>query len=325
MRRRELVAALTAAALWPLPALAQQKALVIGYLSGVSPGPYAQYLAAFRQGLGEAGYVEGQNVAIEYRWAEGQYDRLPAMAADLVARKVDVIAASGGPRSAPAAKSATSTIPIVFATGGDPVAQGLVKSLARPGGNVTGFTFLVEELMEKRLDLLTELVPHVQGMSVLINPTNPNAVALAERLPAAAKAKGLQLHILKASTATDIDEAFAALGPLKSSTLLAGSDAFFNDRREQIVTLAARYAIPAIYDTTEFAAIGGLMTYGPSIAEAHRQFGAYVGKVLRGAKPADLPVQQPAKFELVINLRTAKALGLTVPQSLLARADEVIE
>jgi putative ABC transport system substrate-binding protein len=247
------------------------------------------------------------------------------LAADLVARKVDVIAASGGPRSAPAAKSATSTIPIVFVTGIDPVAAGLVASLARPGGNVTGFTLLVSELMEKRLDLLAELVPQVRSIAVLINPTNSNSDRLVKDLPKAALVRGVQLHILKASTESEIDAAFASLAQLKAEALLAGSDAFFNNWRDQIIALASRYAIPAIYDTPVFTAAGGLMSYGPSIAEAYRQLGIYVGRVLRGVKPTDLPVQQPVKFELAINLKTAKALGLTVPQSILARADVVIE
>ena len=324
--RREFITTLGGAVVgWPLATRAAGAIPVIGYLSGVSPGPYASSAAAFRRGLGETEYVEGQNVRIEYRWADGQYDWLPGLAADLVARKVDVIAASGGPRSASAAKSATSTIPIVFVTGIDPVAAGLVASLARPGGNVTGFTLLVSELMEKRLDLLTELVPQVKSIAVLINPTNSNSGRLVKDLPKAARVKGVQLHILSASTESEIDAAFASLAQLKAEALLAGSDAFFNNLRDQIIALASRYAVPAIYDTPVFTAAGGLMTYGPSITEAYRQLGIYVGRVLHGVKPADLPVQQPVKFELVINLKTAKALGLTVPQSILARADEVIE
>ncbi len=298
---------------------------MIGYLSGVSPGPYAPLLAAFRRGLGDTGYAEGRNVRIEYCWAEGQYDRLPGLAADLVARKVDVIAASGGPRSAPAAKAATLTIPIVFVTGIDPVAAGLVASLARPGGNVTGFTLMVTELMAKRLELLSELVPAARSIAVLINPKNSNSGALVKDLPQAAATRGLQLHILKASTESEIDAAFASLAQLHAQALLGGSDAFFNDRRAQIIALASRYAVPAIYDTPAFAAAGGLMSYGPSVAEAYRQLGIYTGKVLQGAKPADLPVQQPTRFELVVNLKTAKALGLSVPQFILAGADEVIE
>ncbi len=326
MRRRDAMALLAGAAAMPFGARAQQPPMpAIGYLSGVSPGPYASQLAAFRRGLGETGYVEGRNVRIEYRWADGQYDRLPGLAADLVARKVDVIAASGGPRSAPAAKSVTSTIPIVFVTGIDPVATGLVASLARPGGNVTGFTLLVSELMEKRLDLLSDLVPRAKSIAVLINPKNSNSGPLVRDLPKVAQAKGLQLHIIKASTESEIDAAFAGLAQLQAGALLAGSDAFLNNRRDQIIALASRYKIPAIYDTPAFTAAGGLMTYGPSLAEAYRQLGIYAGKVLHGVKPADLPVQQPTKFELVINLKTAKALGLTIPQSLLVRADEVIE
>jgi ABC-type uncharacterized transport system substrate-binding protein len=325
-RRTFLLLVVGAAAGCPLVARAQQQRVpVIGYLSGVSPGSYAATLQAFRRGLREAGYVEGENVQIEYRWAEGQYDRLTRLAADLVKQKVDVIAASGGPRSAPAARAATATIPIVFVTGIDPVAAGLVARLARPGGNVTGFTLLVSELMEKRLELLSELVPQTKSIAVLVNPTNSNSKGLVKDLPKIAEARGLQLHILKASTASEIDAAFAGLKELPAGALLAGSDAFFNSRRDQIIALAARYRVPAIYDTTAFTAAGGLMTYGPSLSEAYTQLGVYAGKVLKGAKPADLPVQQPTRLQLIINLKTAKALRLAVPRSLLARADEVIE
>ncbi|MGH7059885.1 MAG: ABC transporter substrate-binding protein [Stellaceae bacterium] len=317
---------MTAAAVWPLAVLAQQKPMpVIGFLSGASPGAFAPFVAAFRQGLGEEGFVEGKNVAIEYRWADGHYHRLPALAAELVALKVDVIAATGGPRQAPAAKRATSTIPIVFTTGSDPVADGLVANLAHPGGNVTGFTLLTADLMEKRLDLLAQLVPGIKVMALLVNPSNPNSPGFVSDLPKAAQERGLTLDVLKAATAGEIDQAFAALPHLHAQALLAGSDAFFNDRRRQIVALAARYAVPAIYDTTAFTSVGGLMTYGPSLAETYRQVGIYVGQILHGAKPADLPVQRPKKLKLVINLNTAKALGLAVPPSILARADEVIE
>jgi putative ABC transport system substrate-binding protein len=324
MRRRNFLA-LAAAAAAPRRAWAQPNLPVIGYLSGVSPASYAATLTAFHHGLGESGYVEGKNVRIEYRWAKGQYDRLPALAADLVKQKVDVIAASGGPLSAPAAKQATATIPIVFVTGIDPVAAGLVANLARPGGNVTGLTLLVIDLMPKRLELLSDLVPKVKSIAVLLNPTNPNSGPLVKDLPGVAEAKGLQLHILKASTASEIDAAFAGLAQLHAGALLAGSDAFFNSRRDQIIALAARYRVPGIYDTPAFTAAGGLMTYGPSLTEAYTQLGVYAGKVLHGAKPADLPVQQPARLQLIINLKTAKALGLAVPRALLARADEVIE
>jgi putative ABC transport system substrate-binding protein len=327
MNRRKLMALLggTAAA-WPLAARAQQRAMpVIGFLSGTSPGPYASYVAAFHQGLSEAGYVEGQNIAIEYRWAEGHYDRLPALAADLVGRKVDVIAASGGTPAARAAKSATSTIPIVFTSGTDPVAAGLVTSLARPGGNLTGVSFLVVELNPKRLELLTELVPQARVIALLVNPTNTNAERTIRNMEEAARAKGVQLAILKVGSESEIDVAFASLVQLQAGALVVGADAFFNSRREQLVALASRHAVPAIYEGRESAASGGLISYGTSISSVYRQLGIYAGKILAGAKPADLPVQQPTKFELVINLKTAQALGLTVPQALLARADEVIE
>jgi putative ABC transport system substrate-binding protein len=327
MNRRELMALLggTAAA-WPLAARAQQRAMpVIGFLSGTSPGPYASYVAAFHQGLSDAGYVEGQNIAIEYRWAEGHYDRLPALAADLVGRKVDVIAASGGTPAARAAKSATSTIPIVFTSGTDPVAAGLVTSLARPGGNLTGVSFLVVELNPKRLELLTELVPQARVIALLVNPTNTNAERTIRNMEEAARAKGVQLAILKVGSESEIDVAFASLVQLQAGALVVGADAFFNSRREQLVALASRHAVPAIYEGRESAASGGLISYGTSISSVYRQLGIYAGKILAGAKPADLPVQQPTKFELVINLKTAQALGLTVPQALLARADEVIE
>ncbi|HEV8680423.1 MAG TPA: ABC transporter substrate-binding protein [Stellaceae bacterium] len=327
MRRRELIILLGgAAAAWPLASGAQRKAMpVIGYLSGVSPGPYASYVAAFRQGLSETGYVEGQNLVIEYRWAEGRYDRLPALAADLVGRKVDLIAASGGSASARAAKITTTTIPIVFTSGEDPVATGLVASLARPGGNLTGVSFLVVDLNPKRLELLSELVPQASVIALLVNPTNPNADRIMREMREAAGAKRVQLSILKAGTETEIDAAFAALVQTQTGALVVASDAFLNSRRERVVALASRHAVPAIYEAREAAAAGGLISYGTSITSVYRQLGIYAGKILNGAKPADLPVEQPTRFELVINLKTAKELGLTVPQSLLARADEVIE
>jgi putative ABC transport system substrate-binding protein len=304
---------------------AQQKTMpVIGWLSGASLGSYAPFAAAFGQGLSDADYVEGQNVAIDYRWANGEYDRLAALAADLVRRKVDVIAALSLP-AALAAKSATSTIPIVFVTGDDPVANGLVASLARPGGNVTGVSFLGVELQPKRLELLCDLFPQAKLIDLLVNPTWSNAGRTIEGLQEAANAKGVQLYILKAGTDGEIDTAFSTLKQVQAGALLVIGDPFFNSRREQLVALAARYAVPAIYDSREYSKIGGLISYGPSLTAVYRQIGIYAGKILHGAKPADLPVQQPTTFELVINLQTAEALGLTVPQSILAGADEVIE
>jgi putative tryptophan/tyrosine transport system substrate-binding protein len=303
--------------------LAQQKAMpVVGYLINTSAGPFASSLAAFHQGLTETGYVEGQNVAIEYRSAEGHYDRLPALVAELVDRKVDVIVTVGP--GVQAAKTATSTIPIVFISG-DPVGSGLVASLARPGGNLTGVSILTVEMMPKRLELLSELVPQASMIALLVNPNNPTTEGVIRDVQDAARAKGVQLRVLKASTEGEIDRAFATLVQLRASALVVGPDPFFNSQREQLVALAARHAVPAIYPWRELAEVGGLITYGPGLTAASRQAGIYVGKILNGAKPADLPVQQPTTFELVVNLNTAKALGLTVPPSILARADEVIE
>jgi putative tryptophan/tyrosine transport system substrate-binding protein len=315
-----------AMAAWPLAARAQQKAMpVIGVLSVTNPSSSAPVMAAFRQGLSEAGYVEGQNVTIEYRWAEGHYDRLPALAADLVGRKVDLIMASSPP-AALAAKSATSTIPIVFRHGGDPVRDGLVASLARPGGNLTGVSQLGDEGMTpKRLELLSELVPQARVIALLVNPNNSTAERVIQEVQQAARAKGVQLHVLKASSESEIDTAFASLVQLHADALVVGADPFLTSRRERLVPLASRHAVPAIYAWREFAASGGLISYGASLSSALRLVGAYAGRVLKGAKPADLPVQQSTTFELVINLKTAEALGLTVPLSILARADEVIE
>ena len=327
MRRRDLL--LMAAAMMGAPAVrAQQKAMpVIGWLSGVSPGSYASFVAAFRQGLSEAGYIEGQNLTVEYRWAEGHYDWLPAMAADLVGRKVDVITATGGFNSPMAAKNATSTIPIVFTGGFDPVASGLVASLARPGGNLTGVSWLSYELMPKRLELLSELVPRTAVIALLINPANDaySSPLVISAVQEAARAKGVHLPVLKAGTDDDLQGAFASLAQLRAGALLVGNDAIFVSRREQLVAMAAHHAVPAIDEVRSFVDAGGLISYGTSLTSVYRQLGRYVGEILNGAKPADLPVEQPTKFELVINLKTAKALGLTVPPSILARADEVIE
>ena len=326
MRRRDFIIFLAGGLTTrPLAAQAQQKAMpVIGFLSSLSPGPSAPFTAAFLQGLGETGYVDGKNVAIEYRWAEENYDRLPALAADLVGRRVDVIVTVGGGVVALAAKNATSTIPIVF-SGGDPVALGLVASFARPGGNLTGFSILTGELSPKRLALLSELVPQAKVIALLVNPNSPTAERITGDVQEAARAKGVQLSVIKASTEGEIAAAFAALVQLQAGALVVGNDPFFNNRREQLVALASRHAVPAIYEWREFAAAGGLISYGTSLTSVYRQHGGYTGKILKGSKPADLPVQQPTTFELVINLKTAAALGLTVPQSLIARADEVIE
>ena len=328
MRRRDLLALFAGgAAVRSRAARAQQKAMpVIGFLSGTSPDLYAPYVAAFLAGLKEAGFVEGQNVAIEYRWAEGVFDRLPAMADDLVRRKVALIVTSGGTLAAQAARNATVTIPTVFVAGDDPVATGLVASLARPGGNRTGISLLVVDLNAKRLELLSELVPQAGTIALMVNPSNPIVAArIVREVQGAARAKGVQVNILNAATPAEIDAAFATLARQHAGALLIGNDAFFNSRREQFVALASRHRIPAIYEGKEAVRAGGLISYGASIATMYRQLGGFAAKILKGAKPADLPVEQPTTFELVINLKTAKALGLAVPQSLLARADDVIE
>jgi putative ABC transport system substrate-binding protein len=324
MRRRELMLLLGCAVTAAGAVRAQQKAMpVIGFLGTGSAN--ALLLAAFRQGLSETGFVEGQNVAIEYRWAEGRYDRLPALAAELVGRKVDVIATTGGSVSALAAKSATPTIPIVFAGVSDPVGDGLVASLARPGGNLTGFSLLNVELTPKRLELLSELVPQARVIALLVNPDNPQTEGVIRDVQEAGRAKGVQLDILKAGTESEIDAAFATLVQLQAGALVVQADSFFGSRRQQLVALASRRAVPAIYSLREYTAAGALISYGPSLTAVFRQAGIYAGRILKGAKPADLPAQQPTTFELVINLKTAQALGLTVPPSILARADEVIE
>jgi putative tryptophan/tyrosine transport system substrate-binding protein len=328
MKRREFITLLGgAAAAWPLAARAQQAAMpVIGFLGFGSLENFGPFLTAFRKGLNEAGFVEGQNVAIEYRWAEGQYDRMEKLAADLVGRRVAVIAVPGSPPGARAAKAATSTIPIVFGVGEDPVKFGLVASIARPGGNATGINFLSAEVAAKRLALLHELVPSAARVAALINPSDAiRAEAVRNDLQAAVRTMGMQLQILNASSSRDIDEAFAALGRERAEALFVGPDAFFNTRRVQLANLGAHYSIPTAFAVREYVDAGGLMSYGTSVADMYRQVGVYTGNILKGAKLADLPVLQSTKLELVINAQTARMLRLTVPPSLLSLADEVIE
>jgi putative tryptophan/tyrosine transport system substrate-binding protein len=325
IRRRELIAAIGGAAVWPLAARAQQPVMpVLGILQSGSSGATAYMTAAFHSGLKEAGYVEGQNVAIVYRYADGQYDRLPMLAAELVRSQVAVIAASGD-SAVLAARVATATIPIVFITGSDPVALGYVASLNRPGGNVTGVNLLTSNLGAKRIGLLRELVPKADAIGALVNPTYPVAAAQLKEVQAAAASVGVRLIIANASAERDFEPAFALFVQQRSSALMISSDPFFNSRRDQIVALAARHGVPAIYEWREFAEAGGLMSYGTSLTEAYRLAGVYTGRVLKGEKPADLPVMQSIKFEFVINLKTARALGLDVPLGMSAAADEVIE
>jgi putative tryptophan/tyrosine transport system substrate-binding protein len=328
MKRREFITLLGGAtAAWPIAAGAQQQPIpVIGFLGSESPAQSAGLLRFFRQGLGELGFVEGQNVTIDYRWAEGRNDRLPDLAADLVHREVSVIAAPATTPGALAAKAATATIPIVMFTAGDPVALGLVASLSRPGGNITGTTSLAGELAPKRLELLRELMPTAKSMALLVNPTNPALMASTTReAQTAARTLGLTLHILHAGTEREFDAVFARLAELPANGLVIAVDSFFTGRREQLAKLALRHRVPAIYQSRDFAEVGGVMSYGGSLADGFRLVGLYAGRILKGEKPADLPVQQVTKVELIINLKTAKVLGLEVPPTLLARADEVIE
>jgi putative tryptophan/tyrosine transport system substrate-binding protein len=324
MRRRELITLIGGAVAWPLAARAQQPAMpVIGFINGASPEGYAPMVAAFHKGLNETGYVERRNVLVEYRWAEGHYDRLLALTADLVHRDVTVIVANTP--AVPVAKAATKNIPVVFVTASDPVASGFVASLNRPGGNLTGVALLNVEIGSKRLELLHELVPKGLLIGLLINPTNPNAERQTRDMQTAAQTLGVQLRVLNASSEPDLDKAFGTLAELRAGALVIGADGFFVDQSKQLAARALRHALPAIFITRDFVADGGMMSYGGGLREPFRLMGIYTGRILKGEKPADLPVQQVTKLELIINLKTAKALGLAVPLSLLSRADEVIE
>jgi len=327
LRRRTFITLLGGAAVaWPLAARAQQPAMpVIGFVHSAVPDAMAHLAVGFRQGLTEAGFVESRNVIVEYRWAENHIDRLPGLVADLVGRRVTVIAATGHPACALAAKAATATIPIVFTNAADPVKLGLVASLNRPGSNVTGVTNISSELGAKRLGLLRELMPLTTLIAVLLNPNNPSTESQLRQLQEASRGLGIKLHVVEATAESDFDAAFASIAAQRAGALLVGGDALFNSRRDQLVAMSMRHAVPAIYEFREFAAAGGLMSYGTSIVDVYRQVGVYVGRILKGATPADLPVIQPTKFDFVMNLRTAKALGLDVPLHLQQLADEVIE
>jgi len=326
MRRRQFLHVLGGVAAWPLAARAQQQAMpVIGFMSGRSPEDSAYLVAAFRGGLGEAGFVVGQNVTIEYRWGLGRYDRMPALAAELVDRHVAVLVGVGGDVSAGAAKQATSTIPIVFGLGGDPVKAGLVESLNRPGGNATGFTLLTNELEAKRIGMLHDLVPGAAVIGALLNPNFPPAVSQLQQLEAASRAVNQKISVLKASNDTELDAAFASLVEQKVGALLVTADPYFDTRRDRFIAFAQQNRLPTMYQFRDYAVAGGLISYGPNITDMYRQAGVYTGQILKGAKPADLPVLQPTKFEFVINLKTAKALGLVIPAGLISYADEVIE
>jgi putative ABC transport system substrate-binding protein len=326
MQRREFITLLGGGSVvWPLVARAQQPPMpVVGFLHGASPGPFKRFVAAFRNGLKDNGFVEGQNLTVEFRWAGGQYDQLPALASDLVDQHVSVIAAIG-PVASLAAKAATTTVPVVFTTNADPVKLGLVESLNRPGGNITGINVFTGVMEGKRLGFLTEMLPHVTLIAVLVNPTNRQTEASAKEIQTAATAAGRQVIILNAKNERDIDAAFATIMERRAGALLVGNDIFFNSRRDQIVDLAARNKLPAIYEFREFVDAGGLMSYGTNLTDIYHQAGNYVGKILKGTKPTELPVMQSTKFELVINLKTAKTLGLTLPPGLLSIVDDVIE
>jgi len=326
MRRRDFIVLLGGTAAWTIPANGQQPAMpVIGYLGPESPGPFASRVTAFREGLAETGYAEGRNVAIDFRWAEGQYNRLPGLAADLVNRQVAVIAAPGGAPIALAAKAATTTVPIVFEMGGDPVALGIVSSLSRPGGNITGVSSLSVEVSRKRLEFMHELLPTAPVFAVVVNPTSPTAPLQLRNLHTAAETLGVQLHVLHASTEQEFDAAFTALPHLRAGGLVFTSDPYFANRSQQLAALAVRHAVPAITQSRDFPIAGGLMSYGGDFTQSHRHAGIYAGRVLKGEKPSDLPVQQVTKLDLFLNLNAATALGITVPASMISSADVVIE